>query len=64
MIDTQEGYVYSRRFDFSLEKLMERHPEGAPDSLIAAVLLVDESAIEPAYQQIISKLRDHMQVDE
>lgn len=60
----EEDYVYSRRFEYSLTKLLERYPDGAPDSLIAAVLLIPETDIEPNYSIIVAKLREHMRVDE
>lgn len=63
LIQTDEDYIYSRRFDNSLKKLLERHPDGAPDSVIAAVLLVDVATIDTMYDAIVQKLREHMHVE-
>lgn len=63
MLYQDEDFIYSKRFDYSLAKLLERHPEGAPDSLIAAVLLIDEADIEATYSMVVAKLRDLLDVE-
>lgn len=50
-------YILTRRFENSVEKLVERYPDGAPDRVIAQALGVEEEEVEPMYQEIINKLR-------
>lgn len=57
LLENHEDFIACKRFGFSLANLLERHPEGAPDSLIAAALLISEDEIEPLYNEIVEKLR-------
>ena len=63
MIDTDPDYIASKRFDYSLAKLLERYPDGCPDRVIAAVLLIEEHEVEQCYNRIVEKLRRMMKVD-
>lgn len=63
MIDTDPDYIASKRFDYSLGKLLERYPDGCPDRVIAAVLLIEEREVEQYYTRIVEKLRRMMKVD-
>jgi len=62
LITTDEDFVYSKRFGYSLKKLLERYPDGCPDRVIAAVLLITEDDVEAHYQRIVIKLRNAMGV--
>jgi hypothetical protein len=57
-INTEPDYIYSKRFDFSLKKLIDRYPEGAPNRVIAQVLQMTEEEVEVLYQQLLTKLRE------
>lgn len=57
LLCTDPDYIYCPRFDYSLAKLMERYPDGAPDRLIAQVLLITEEEVEASYQTVVMKLR-------
>jgi hypothetical protein len=63
MLESDPEWIASKRFGHSLTKLMERYPEGCPDRIIAAALMIDESEIEERYKTIVLKLRGHMGVD-
>lgn len=63
MLYQDEDYVYCKRFDHSLTKLLERHPDGAPDSLIASVLLIEEHEVEANYDMVVAKLRGLLDLD-
>lgn len=58
-----EDFVYSKRFDYSLTKLLERYPDGVPDRVLAAALMIVEEDIEVHYQRIVRTLRTAMGVD-
>lgn len=64
LIETDDDFVYSKRHNYSLAELRRRHPEGCPDRVIAAVLLVTEDDVEARYQVIVTKLRAHMRAGE
>ncbi len=57
MLSTDPDYILIRRFGFSLKRLMERYPEGAPDNVIAAALGIPEVEVESRYQRIVGLLR-------
>ncbi len=55
-------FVYLKRFDYSLKNLVARHPEGVPNRVIAAALMMTEEDVEDLYQTIIEKLRQTMKI--
>lgn len=56
LIETDDDFVLSKRFNFSLAEV-EKHYEVCPDSMIAAVLMVTEDDVEDVYNCIVAKLR-------
>lgn len=56
-------FVYLKRFDFSLNKLLQRYPDGCPDRIIANALMVPEAEVEELYQSAVAKLRLIMGVE-
>lgn len=63
LLHEDENFVYSKRFDYSIEKLEERYPDGCPDRVIAAVLMITEDDVEEYYQRIVRSLQGHMGVN-
>ena len=62
-IQTEPDFINLKRFEYSLENVLERYPEGAPPRLIAQALLMTEEEVEELYQRTVLKLRDVMKVD-
>ena len=62
LVRTDPDFVNIKRFDYSLARLMDRYPDGAPDTVIADALMVDEAAVDRIYQLIIKKMRQYMVV--
>ena len=56
------SFVYLKRFDFNLDKLMDRYPEGVPNRIIADALMITEDDVEEIYVRIVEKLREIMKV--
>lgn len=56
-LHTDPNFICIRRFDYSMENLLRRFPEGAPDATIAKALLVSVDDVERLYSEIITKLR-------
>lgn len=61
-IDTDPDFIFSKRFNNSLKKCLERFPEGAPNKVIAQCLIVTEDEVELIHTQVIEKLRKIMKV--
>lgn len=62
-IEADPDYVHLKRFEYSLEKVLERYPDGCPDKVIAAGLLISEPEVEELYQQAVAKMRMIMGVE-
>lgn len=56
-IQQRPNWIAGKRFGNSLKKLVERYPEGAPDRVAAAALLVPEEEVEGIWQRVVAKLR-------
>lgn len=50
-------FVYCPRLGNSLEKLIDKHPDGIDDERIQKVLLMTPKEIEATYNSAIEKLR-------
>lgn len=62
-IVNEEDFIAIKRFDYSLNKMLERYPNGVPDRIIAQALLMDEEEVEELYQRVIVKLRERMKIE-
>lgn len=62
MLTSDPDYICMRRFGFSLKRLVERYPEGAPDSVIAQALNITEDEVARRYQNIVQVLRSSVRV--
>lgn len=63
LLHKDPDFIYSKRFDFSIDKLLERYPDGAPLKVIAQVLLITEEEVEKLTQTAIVSIRKKMKVD-
>ena len=63
-VETEADFVYSKRFDFSLQKCLDRYPDGAPNRIIAQCLMLTEEEVEQIYQDVVQKLRVVMKVQD
>lgn len=62
-INSDPDFVAIKRYDYSLAKLLERFPDGAPDRTIAQALLIAEDDVERLYADIVARLRERMKVE-
>ena len=62
-IETDQDFILLKRFEFSLSKLLEKHPDGVPNRVIASALMLTEEDVEDIYEDIILKLREFMKVE-
>jgi hypothetical protein len=56
-INTDPDFVFIKRFDYSLVKLLERFPDGAPDHTVAKALMITPEDVEKLYRVVVEKLR-------
>lgn len=63
LLNTEPDFIYSKRFDFSLKKLLDRYPEGAPTKVIAQSLMMTEDELQELEQSIIIKLRQGLRIE-
>jgi hypothetical protein len=64
LIVNDENFVYSKRFNYDLLELEDRYPDGCPDRVSAAVLMITEDDVEGHYQRIMRILRNAMGVND
>lgn len=62
-LENDPNWVYSKRHEFSLEKLKQKYPDGAPDKVICSVLQLTPEELEEVWEDIIKKLRGIMKVE-
>jgi hypothetical protein len=61
---TDPDFIYSPKYDNSLEKFMLRHDEGVDSSHAAKVLLMDEKEVDEIYEEAIKNLKKLMGVSD
>lgn len=59
---SEPDFVNLKRYDYSVEKVLERFPDGAPVKLIAQGLMMTEPEVEELLQSVIQKLRASLKV--
>lgn len=62
-IATEPDFIFLKRFDYSLASLVQKHPGGVSNRVVAAALMVTETDVDDIYENIILKLRDIMKID-
>jgi hypothetical protein len=53
-----EDFIYCPRLGNSLNKLIEKHPDGVDDERIQKLLLMSAKELEAIYQSALQKLRN------
>ncbi len=51
-------YVHSPKHNNSLATLIERYPNGAPDSVIAKILRIKPDQVKTIFEKILTKLKE------
>ena len=62
LLQEDPDYINSKRFDFSLQKLLERYPSGCSERIAANALMLTEEEFKEAHEKIVAKLRFFMNV--
>jgi hypothetical protein len=62
MVSNEDDFILLRRYGYSLQKLVDKYPDGCPDHIIATALGVDEAAVKERFSKIITCLRDRIGV--
>jgi hypothetical protein len=56
-VHSDPDYIGIKRFQNSLEALLQRYPEGCPDHIVASALMITEEEAEAIYAEIVKKLK-------
>ncbi len=60
-LQTDPDFIYLKRFDYSLAKLLKRYPEGVPNNkLIAQALMITEEDVDRLYADIVESLKSKL----
>jgi hypothetical protein len=57
-IATDPDYICAPKHNNSLATLIERYPNGAPDSVIARVLRIKPEQVKAIFEKILTKLKE------
>jgi hypothetical protein len=63
LINISPDFICLKRFNYSLNKLLLRYPDGVPDKLIAQALMIPEEYLPKVWEDIIKRLRGIMDND-
>ena len=59
-ISSEDDYIYSKKFNNSLNDILQKYPDGVPNNLIAKVLKIKASQIDSMLNRIFTKLKEQM----
>lgn len=62
LVESDPDFIAIRKFGYDINTMLKKYPDGAPSSVIAEALLIDESEVEELYSSIIQKIRKQMRV--
>jgi hypothetical protein len=63
LLHNDETFVNSKRYGYSIDAVMERYPDGAPNNVIGQLLNLDKDDIDARYSTIVAQLRAIMGVE-
>jgi hypothetical protein len=64
LVATHPDFILLKRFDFSLEKALKKHPEGLPENLVAQALGKTNAWVNRRYAVIVKKLKEMVHPEE
>lgn len=56
-LSKEEDFIALKRFDYSLDKVRERYPDGAPAHVRAGALMISIDEEKEMYLALVEKLR-------
>lgn len=60
---TDPHFVNSKRFNYDIENVLNRYPDGCPEHVIASLLQIELDDISEIYEEIVLKLRKEMGIE-
>ena len=63
LLNTEEDFIASKRFNYSLKEFCERYPNGAPDKTITSGLMLNEQEVKEMYNNIVLKIRALLKIN-
>ncbi len=59
-LNTDPDYIYSKKFSNSLTAIIEKYPDGVPDTIIAKVLKIKPTQFNIVFDRILEKLKENL----
>lgn len=59
-VQTDPAFVNAKRFEYNIAKVEEKYPDGAPDHVIADLLMMTEEEVEKEWDGLVLMLRNTM----
>lgn len=57
LIQTDEDFVFSQKYDFSLKKMLDKNPAGLDDEAIAKALMITVEEVEEEFLMAVAKIK-------
>lgn len=56
-IETEEDFIHCPKMGNSVDRVVEKYPDGVDDTYISKVMLMTEDEVKEIYQSILDKFR-------
>lgn len=63
-VNNNPDFIALSSFEYSLDKLLNKYPDGVPMKVIARALAMTEEQVEALYKRAIDKLRVGMRIQQ
>ena len=62
-ISSDEDFINSKKYDYSISKFIEANPKGVSDNIIASFLCITKEEVQSIYDGVVKKIRHLLKVD-
>lgn len=63
LLENDPNFIAIKRYNYSIDSLLERYPDGAPDHVIANALMIDKNEVQDIYVNIVSKIKAAIELE-
>lgn len=63
LVECDPDFVALPRYGYSLTRVVESHPDGCSDRVVAQALMISEAELSSIYDSIVQKLRANLKLN-
>lgn len=60
LVNTDPNFVFSKKYNYNIDNLLQRYKEGCSNKLICTVLILKSNELNKIYNNIVLKLKQMM----